>query len=294
MITSSSLKRTAKVAALTVAVSASGSAVALAGTGGSTTSGNNSILGGNQISVPVSIPLDVCGNALALLGDAFGGCRGGASVTGGQGNSNETTAGNNSILGGNQISVPISAPVNVCGNSAAGLGTSASGCRGGATVAGGPGGSNKTTSGNNSIGGGNQISVPVRVPINVCGNSLAILGLALSGCKGGSSAGSPPPGHHRRHPSHWHIQQVPPPRHRHHHPPAAHHGGSGQPTPGTALTAAGSLPTTGANFLGLLALAGGVLAGGAGCVLAAARRGLLQGVLAGTRRAARSLAASTR
>ncbi len=290
MITSSSLKRTAKVAALTVALTASGSAVALAGTGGSTTSGNNSILGGNQISVPVSIPLDVCGNALALLGDAFGGCRGGAAAMGGQGGSNETTAGNNSVLGGNQVSVPISAPVNVCGNSAAGLGTSASGCRGGATVAGGHGGSNKTTSGNNSIGGGNQISVPVRVPINVCGNSLAILGLAMSGCKGGSSAGSPPPGHHRHHRSHWHLQQPPPQRH-HQHPPTSHHGGSGQPT---MVTTAGSLPITGANFLGLLALAGGVLAGGAGSVLVAARRGVIRDVLAGTRRAARSLAAGTR
>jgi hypothetical protein len=289
MITSSSLKRTAKVAALTVAVTASGSAVALAGTGGgSTTSGNNSILGGNQIRVPVSIPLDICGNALALLGDAFGGCRGGASVMGGQGGSNETTSGNNSILGGNQVSVPISAPVNVCGNSAAGLGTSASGCRGGATVTGGHGGSKKTTSGNNSIGGGNQITVPIRVPINACGNSLAILGLAMSGCKGGASVGTPPPGHHRQH---WHLQHVPSPRH--HHPPTSHHGGSGQPSGGT-VTMAGSLPTTGANFLGLLALAGGVLAGGAGCALAAARRGLIQGVLASTWRTARSLAASVR
>jgi hypothetical protein len=40
MITSGSLKRTAKVAAPTVACTASGSAVALAGTGGSTTSRN--------------------------------------------------------------------------------------------------------------------------------------------------------------------------------------------------------------------------------------------------------------
>jgi hypothetical protein len=60
------------------------------------------------------------------------------------------------------------------------------------------------------------------------------------------------------------------------------------------MVAASSLPTTGANFLGLLALAGSVLAGGAGCALAAARRGLIQGVLASSWRAARSLGAGTR
>jgi hypothetical protein len=236
MITSSSVKRTAKVAVLTVAFAASGSAVAMAGTGGSTTSGNNSILGGNQISVPVSVPLNICGNALAILGDAFGGCQGGARAGGGRSGSHETTSGNNSILGGNQISVPI------------------------------------------------------KVPVNVCGNSAAVLGTAASGCKGGSGTGTPPPGHHRQPPSHWHIQQPPPARYHMSPPPSRHHGG-GQAPSITGITSASSLPTTGANFLGLMALAGGVLAGGAGCVLLAVRRGLIQGVLASTRRAARSVTA---
>jgi ChpA-C len=48
-----------------------------------TTSGNGSILGGNQINIPISIPIDACGNAIAILGIAGAGCVGGASVTGG-------------------------------------------------------------------------------------------------------------------------------------------------------------------------------------------------------------------
>jgi len=50
------------------------------------------------------------------------------------------------------------------------------------------------------------------------------------------------------------------------------------------VTGASALPTTGANFLGLLALAGGVTVSGAGCLMFAARRRLAHGVLAVTRR----------
>jgi hypothetical protein len=37
-----------------------------------------SILGGNQLSIPVSIPVVVCGNALGILGSATAGCGGGS------------------------------------------------------------------------------------------------------------------------------------------------------------------------------------------------------------------------
>ncbi|HEU5024595.1 MAG TPA: chaplin family protein [Spirillospora sp.] len=47
---------------------------------GNHTSGNGSILGGNQINLPISIPIDVCGNAVAVVGIAGAGCKGGASV----------------------------------------------------------------------------------------------------------------------------------------------------------------------------------------------------------------------
>jgi hypothetical protein len=108
------------------------------------------------------------------------------------------TSGNHSILGGNQVNVPVSIPVDVCGNAAALLGTSLAGCQGGAFVGGGHGGSGGSTwitSGNHSIGGGNQVNVPVKVPVSVCGNAAAVLGGALAGCQGGASVGTPGGGH---------------------------------------------------------------------------------------------------
>jgi ChpA-C len=338
-MTSAPMKRTAQVAALAAAFTMSGSAVALAGT--HTTSGNHSILGGNQINVPISIPVSVCGNAAALLGTALAGCQGGAFVLGGSGGSNSSTSGNNSILGGNQVNVPVSAPVSVCGNSAAGLGTALSGCRGGASVRGGSGsgGASWTTSGNHSIGGGNQVNVPVNVPVSVCGISAALLGTALSGCEGGASVASggggtwstsgnhsigggnqvsvpvkvpvsvcgisaaglgtalsgcgggahtgpppckhhhtPPPCkcHHTPPPCKCHHRTPPPGKHHHPTPPVGHHhhGGSGSSSSSSPIVTGASLPTTGANFVGLLALAGGAIVAGAGSMMFAAKRGL--------------------
>ena len=234
MMKSAWLKSSVGVAALTVAF-ASGTGVALAGT----TSGDGSILGGNQVSVPISVPVNVCGNAIAILGEAFGMCEGGASVSGGSGHGSSTT------------------------------------------------------SGNGSIGGGNQISVPISVPVNVCGNSASVLGTAVSGCKGGSTVGTPPHGtpppckhhhktpppckhHHKTPPPCKHHHKTPPPRHHHGGTPG-HHGGTGTTVTTTSLTST-SLPTTGANFVGLLALAGGVILAGAGSVLFAARRRVLRAV----------------
>ncbi|MFI9202946.1 chaplin family protein [Streptomyces sp. NPDC053048] len=38
------------------------------------TTGEDSILGGNQVIAPISAPIDVCGNAVAVLGNAPSGC----------------------------------------------------------------------------------------------------------------------------------------------------------------------------------------------------------------------------
>ncbi|MEU7003306.1 chaplin [Nonomuraea sp. NPDC046570] len=44
------------------------------------TSGRSGVLSGNQIFAPISVPINVCGNAIAILGVAVAGCKGGASV----------------------------------------------------------------------------------------------------------------------------------------------------------------------------------------------------------------------
>jgi ChpA-C len=47
------------------------------------TSGDGSVLSGNQVIVPISVPVNVCGNAVAVVGVAGAGCKGGAKVGGG-------------------------------------------------------------------------------------------------------------------------------------------------------------------------------------------------------------------
>ena len=129
-----------KVAVFSAAFAIPGTGIAMAAGPISTTSGNGSILGGNQINVPVSAPVDICGNAAGILGLAGAGCDGGASVSngGGSGGSGgiERTSGNGSKLGGNQVNAPVSTPVDVCGNSVAAHGGAFSSCRGGASVGG--------------------------------------------------------------------------------------------------------------------------------------------------------------
>ncbi|TDC45148.1 DUF320 domain-containing protein [Actinomadura sp. KC345] len=45
------------------------------------TSGNGSILGGTQVIAPISIPVNVCGNAVAaVVASANAQCKGGAEV----------------------------------------------------------------------------------------------------------------------------------------------------------------------------------------------------------------------
>lgn len=44
------------------------------------------------------------------------------------------------------------------------------------------------TSGAGGAISGNQVNVPIAVPVNVCGNAVAVIGVAVAGCKGGSIA----------------------------------------------------------------------------------------------------------
>lgn len=154
------------------------------------TSGNGSVGGGNQVNAPISVPINACGNAVSLVGKSDAGCKGGATVhnQGRGGAGGNRTSGNGSVLGGNQITAPISAPINACGNAVAIFGDSTAGCKGGSTVYNtGVGAGGNRTSGNGGVLGGNQVIAPISAPINICGNSVAVVGRAFSGCQGGSS-----------------------------------------------------------------------------------------------------------
>jgi acetamidase/formamidase len=151
---------------------------------------NNGILNGTQIAVPVRVPVNIVGNSLGILGIADSHAAGvnmTESGRGGQSNGN-----NNGILNGTQAYLPVSVPVNIAGNSAAVLGAAQSnavavnGVRGRKaesahkTEGGWWPGSGQSNGDNNGILNGTQIYAPIDVPINVCGNSLAILGGASS------------------------------------------------------------------------------------------------------------------
>lgn len=194
-------KLTAKTVLVTTGFAAAGggfAGVAYADTGG-TNAGNLSILSGNQISVPVSIPVDLCGNAAALLGIATAGCQGGAEVISQHGqngkpvtSSSGQRVGNVSAASGNSVQIPVKIAANACGNA---VGNARAVCQGGATVPGGePGGQTSGTArqsglsaGNIAIGDGNHVSAPVAAPVNVCGVAAAVLGVATATCEGGAS-----------------------------------------------------------------------------------------------------------
>jgi LPXTG-motif cell wall-anchored protein len=240
------------------------------------TSGNGSILGGNQANVPVNVPVDVCGNAVALLGLADAGCVGGASVHNGGGDGRSVvqhSSGNGSIAGGNQINAPVNAPVDVCGNSAAAAGLASAHCKGGASVKDGHSGAVQSTSGNGSILGGNQINAPINAPVDVCGNAVAVLGLADAGCKGGATVTSVTKPHHPGKPGKPCKPHHPGKPCKPHHPgkpgtttttTTTTTGGSPQTTAQTVSSTHGLLPTTGADLAamvaaGLAAIAAGVV-----------------------------------
>src|SRR6266516_2149897 len=218
--------RTAKFAVLATVFAAGGTGVAVAGS----TTGSGGVGSGNQVSVPLSISATVCGNAIAVLGDAFGGCESAASASSashhinashhssshsstshhstsqhstshhnashnsasasGAAASSQTTSGSHSIAGGNQVSAPVNAPVTVCGNSLSVAGRAESSCAPGGAPASGAAASSQTTSGSHSIAGGNQVSAPVNAPVTVCGNAPSVAGRAESSSAPGGAPAS--------------------------------------------------------------------------------------------------------
>ena len=117
----------------------------------------------------------------------------GAGVAYASGNGNVTGNGNISLLSGNTVNAPISAPLNLCGVSIGLLGFANSDCEGGASsslsgVGGDSQNGNVTGNGNVSTGSGNTVNAPVSAPVNVCGVAVAGLGFSNAECKGGSSS----------------------------------------------------------------------------------------------------------
>ena len=227
-------RRSAQAGVLAAGVLLFAGGVAQAGGPAMVSAGNQGVANGNQILAPVQIPIDICGNAIAVAGVAGAGCDGGASADlGDDGWWTESapvtedlgdmlSAGNNGVLNGNQLQVPVQIPVDVCGNAIAVLGVAGAGCDGGASADidddgwwtesatlegrhghhhghhghhhghhghhdGGDLG-DMVSAANQGVLNGNQIQMPIQIPVNICGNAIAVAGVAGAGCDGGSSA----------------------------------------------------------------------------------------------------------
>ncbi|MFD7923648.1 chaplin [Streptomyces sp. NPDC059740] len=108
------------------------------------------------------------------------------------------------VLSGNTVQAPVHVPVNLCGNTVNVVGllnpatgnrcaTAASGSRGSTGGAQAHGGSRHSP----GVGSGNTVQIPVDVPVNVCGNSVSVVGLgnAVTGNKCTDEQNPGKPGH---------------------------------------------------------------------------------------------------
>ncbi|MFJ4714563.1 chaplin family protein [Streptomyces sp. NPDC088785] len=101
-------------------------------------SGSPGVASGNNVQVPVEVPVNVCGNTVNVIGllnpaigndcgnttphdggygDESGGGHHGHQPSGGGAHAGGHTGGSPGVGSGNHVQVPIEVPVNVCGNS---------------------------------------------------------------------------------------------------------------------------------------------------------------------------------
>jgi hypothetical protein len=181
---------------------------ALPGGSNIVSSGNYGLLNGTQIVVPIQAPINVAGNAIGIIGGAFAQSAGGAVAVnesaraegydsrGGQTEANLISANNFGALNGTQVYAPIQLPINICGNAIALIGGAFASCGGGA-IAVNESAREESSSreeanliSTNNFGAlnGTQLYAPIQIPINVCGNAIALIGGAFAQCAGGAVA----------------------------------------------------------------------------------------------------------
>ena len=164
------------------------------------TSNNFGILNGTQVYAPINVPINLCGNALSILGlaNAQAACMnniGGKHHTEG-GWVSQNSSNNYGIANGTQIYAPITAPLNVAGN-AIGVAGEANSAAVASNESGRGGDISQDSSNNFGILNGTQIAAPITIPVNVCGNALAVLGAAnASAACANSVGGNGGNGHH--------------------------------------------------------------------------------------------------
>ncbi|NGO82549.1 chaplin [Streptomyces sp. 196(2019)] len=157
----------------------------------STATGSPGVLSGNSVSVPIDIPVNVCGNSVTvggLINPTFGNdCQNGPSAP-------SHGSGTQNRIGGG------SADGAQAGNTAQAGDTTATDRTGepgtGRHRAGGAG-AEGVAQGSPGILSGNMVQAPVSVPVNVCGNSVSVIGLLNptfgNSCSNDATPPPPPP-----------------------------------------------------------------------------------------------------
>ncbi|MFJ2114041.1 chaplin family protein [Streptomyces sp. NPDC087850] len=191
-----------------ITVAAAGGVLALGGgyaqadAGASGTAANSpGVLSGNNVQVPVHVPVNVCGNTVDVIGvlnPAFGNSCANVSAkpSGGGHGGGYGEDGYGGEYGGGHT-----APSYGGSHTGGGYGEShpgathtvpAGGSHGGGAHAGG-GAVNSP-----GVGSGNSIEVPIDIPVNACGNSIDIVGLLNptfgNGCENVEAPVAPPVG----------------------------------------------------------------------------------------------------
>ncbi|GAA1973553.1 hypothetical protein GCM10009817_12210 [Terrabacter lapilli] len=172
---------------------------------GATTSGSRGLASGTQVVAPVTVPVNLGGNAISVLGSSSTSkASTNAARTSGTdaGGTAASTSGDGGAGSGTQVVAPVSAPLDVGGNAIAVLGRSSSASAGpgsgSGTGAGGAASSSDstpgaTTSGDQGLASGTQILIPVYAPVPTGGNAVSLLGDARSGT--GTDGANPSSGH---------------------------------------------------------------------------------------------------
>ena len=135
-----------------------GIAYADAGASG-TASDSPGVASGNSVQAPVHVPVNVCGNTIDVIGLL------------------NPAAGNS------------------CANTSDGGGSGGSSPSGGSSSSGGGAHAGGSTSDSPGVGSGNNIQLPIDVPVNACGNSVDVIGIGnpAGGNDCANEESTPPP-----------------------------------------------------------------------------------------------------
>ncbi|HET7735787.1 MAG TPA: chaplin family protein, partial [Nocardioidaceae bacterium] len=158
---------------------------------GDTTNGDDGLLSGNQVDVEADAPVDASGNQVTVVGDentSGGTSDGGCGTAGGSDGSDsdgasapeggDTTSGEDGVGSSNQLTLDPDAPVDASGNQVTVIGddNQSGGSTGGVGSTDGAAGGGDTTSGEDGVGSGNQLTLDPDLPVDVSGNQVTVIG----------------------------------------------------------------------------------------------------------------------